>query len=53
MPGVKVVVCFFFFFFATSMMFEGISVPTPGTEPRASAVKACSPNHWTAREFLS
>ena len=29
----------------------GILVPSPGIEPRPSAVKAQSPNHWTAREL--
>ena len=29
----------------------GILVPQPGTEPRATAVNALSPNHWTAREL--
>ena len=29
----------------------GILVPQPGIEPGPSAVKAPSPNHWTAREF--
>ena len=29
----------------------GILVPRPGVEPKTSAVKAPSPNHWTAREF--
>ena len=29
----------------------GILVPQPGTEPRPSAVRTRSPNHWTAREF--
>ena len=29
----------------------GILVPQPGIEPMPSAVKAQSPNHWTAREF--
>ena len=29
----------------------GIFVPQPGIEPVPSAVKARSPNHWTAREF--
>ena len=29
----------------------GILVPRPGIEPTPSAVKALSPNHWTAREF--
>ena len=28
-----------------------ILVPQPGIEPRPLAVKAWSPNHWTAREF--
>ena len=28
-----------------------IFVPQPGTEPRPSAVKAWSPNHWTPRVF--
>ena len=32
---------------------SGILVPQPGIEPRPSAVKAWSPNHWTAREFAS
>ena len=29
----------------------GILVPRPGVEPRPTAVKATSPNYWTAREF--
>ena len=29
----------------------GILVLRPGIEPQPSAVKAQSPNHWTAREF--
>ena len=29
----------------------GILVTRPGTEPRSSAVRARSPNHWTTREF--
>ena len=29
----------------------GILVPQPGIEPRTSAVKAWSPNHWITREF--
>ena len=29
----------------------GILVPRPGIEPGAPAVKALSPNRWTAREF--
>ena len=28
-----------------------ILVPQPGTEPRPSAVKEKTPNHWTTREF--
>ena len=32
-------------------MAYGILVPRPGIEPGSSAVKARSPNHWTAREF--
>ena len=31
----------------------GILVPQPGIEPGAPAVRAPSPNHWTAREFPS
>ena len=31
-------------------MADGILVPQPGTEPRLSAVRAWSPNHWTGRE---
>ena len=27
-------------------------VPQPGVEPRPSAVRAWSPNHWTTREVL-
>ena len=29
----------------------GILAPQPGIEPGPSAVKASSPNHWTAREL--
>ena len=29
----------------------GILVPPPGIEPRPTAVKAPSPNHWTTREL--
>ena len=31
-------------------MAYGILVPQPGIEPRAPAVEAQGPNHWTARE---
>ena len=42
---------FIFFFFLPHHTACGILVPQPGTEPRSSAVKAQSPNHWTTREF--
>ena len=29
----------------------GILAPQPGIQPQALAVKALSPNHWTARKF--
>ena len=32
-------------------MVYGILVPQPGIEPRPSAVRVRSPNHWTAREY--
>ena len=38
-----------FFFFLPYCLTRGILVPQPGTEPRPSAVKVQSPNHWTAR----
>ena len=41
---------FFFFFFATPSACRTL-VSWPGTEPRALAVKALSPNHWTTTEF--
>ena len=47
-------VCFFslsFFFFWLHGMAFAILVSWPGIEPRPTAVKASSPNHWTAREF--
>ena len=34
-------------------MAGGILVPWPEIEPGPSAVKAQSPNHWTARELNS
>ena len=40
---------FFFFFFAPC----GILIPRPGIEPVPPSVDACSPNHWTTREFPS
>ena len=42
---------FYLFYFLPRRMACGILVPQPGTEPGALAVKAPSPNHWTAREF--
>ena len=41
----------FSFFFWPRPAACGILVPQPGIEPRPSAVKARSPNRWTAREF--
>ena len=37
-------------FLAVPHMACGILVPRPGIEPRPSAVRVQSPNHWTARE---
>ena len=42
----SVFVCLFF-----GCVARGILVPRPGIEPGHLAVKAQSPNHWTAREF--
>ena len=39
-----------FFSFWPSPKACGILVPRPGIQPMPSAVKAWSPNHWTARE---
>ena len=47
--GFFLFVCFFFWL---CCMACGILVPQPGIKPRPMAVKALSPNHWTAREFL-
>ena len=41
----------FFFSFWPWHVVCGILFPQLGTEPRPSAVKAQSPNHWTTREF--
>ena len=38
---------------AAPRMTCGILVPRPGIDPMPSAVKVQSPNHWTAREFLT
>ena len=43
-------VCFNFCFWPRRMACR-ILVPQPGIEPRPLAVRACSPNHWTTREF--
>ena len=42
---------FFFFSFWPRSEACGILVPRPGIEPGPIALKAPSPNHWTAREF--
>ena len=47
-PGKGTVLLLLLFFLATPC---GISVPRPGIELGPTAVKAGSPNHWTAREF--
>ena len=39
------------FFFWLLSAACGILVPQSGIEPAPLAVKAQSPNHWTAREF--
>ena len=46
-------VCFLFFFWCFWLHCAacGILVPQAGVESRPRAVKALSPNHWTAREF--
>ena len=41
------------FFFLAMPTTCGILVPWPGIEPRAPAVEAPSPNHWTTRKFPS
>ena len=41
----------FFYFFWPCLAVCGILVPQPGIEPGPTAMKALSPNHWTAREF--
>ena len=43
--------CHFFFIFWLHCTACGILVLWPGIEHRPSAVRAQSPNHWTAREF--
>ena len=49
--------CFFFFFFWFVLVFGchvwlADLVPQPGIELGFTAVKAQSPNHWTAREVF-
>ena len=45
-------VCLFFYFFWPCHVACRILAPQgPGIEPKPSAVKVRSPNHWTAREF--
>ena len=40
-----------FFFFGCALATCGILIPRPEIEPRPSAVRVQSPNHWTAKEF--
>ena len=47
--GVFVVVSCLFVCFGCIMQPVGFLVPRPGMEPRASAGRAWSPNHWTTR----
>ena len=42
-------VCLFVFWLRCTAC--GLLVPRPGIEPGPLAVRAQSPNHWTAREF--
>ena len=42
-----------FFFFLPCHTANGILVPQPGIEPRHSAARGWSPNHWTARGIPS
>ena len=44
----EILVFFFFFLYHAA---RGILVPGPGIEPQATAVKAQSCNHWSAREL--
>ena len=43
---------FIIYIFWPPHMACGILVAQPGIEPRPSAVRAWSPNHWTAGEIL-
>ena len=45
------IVIFFFFFGHVAWITGLILVPWPEIEPRPSAVKVQSSNHWTAKEF--
>ena len=47
----KITFYYFLFFVWPCRVACGILVLLPGIEPGPSAVKAWSPNHWTAREF--
>ena len=44
--------CLLFFLFWPCYTAYGILVPQPGIEPIPLAMKARSPNHWTARETI-
>ena len=49
-PMLLTFILFLFFLFVLDV--HRIWIPRPGIEPRLSAVKVQSPNHWTTREFL-
>ena len=48
---IRIAPLFFYLLFWPYCVACRILVPRPGTEPRPMAVKAPSPNHWTAREI--
>ena len=50
--GKSVALTLIFFFWPRHVACR-ILVPQPGIEPRPTAIKVLSPNHWTAREFLT
>ena len=41
----------FIYLFIFWLHFTACGILGPGIQPGSSAVKARSPNHWTAREF--
>ena len=46
-------VLFCFLFFVFDCKANEILVPLTGIEPKPSAVRALSPNHWPTRKFLT